>query len=213
MPNISSFVDRPVEMTGMRQALLPGQQPQRRHVYILRGLGGIGKTQLAVEFARQFRPEFSAVFWLDGSTESNLKSSFARCARRILTESDGSPNHVPPTSTSINVDDEVKALLDWLKLAPNFRWLLIFDNVDRDYDPGCNDTEAYDITRYFPTADHGSILVTTRLERLEQLGTYQHVGKVSQDQAKAILKTWYRGNIGRSWRNEMWLKASTLMQL
>jgi adenylylsulfate kinase-like enzyme len=51
----------------MEKVLLPRSRMQmRRKVFVLYGLGGIGKTQLAVEFARKHQSTFSAIFWLDG---------------------------------------------------------------------------------------------------------------------------------------------------
>lgn len=38
---------------------------ERHRVVILHGLGGIGKTQLAITYAKQYRDECSAVFWLN----------------------------------------------------------------------------------------------------------------------------------------------------
>jgi hypothetical protein len=55
----------------------------------------------------------------------------------------------------------------------------------------------YDVRRYLSGAGHGSILITTRLARLEQLGDAQQMGKVNDDQAEAILESWYRKKHGK----------------
>ena len=80
----------------------------------------------------------------------------------------------------------------WLARPDNTAWLLIFDNVDREYTAQGGDHNAYDVKRYLSGADHGSVLVTTRLAQLEQLGESQQLGKVSKEQGKAILKSWYK---------------------
>jgi Flp pilus assembly CpaE family ATPase len=69
---VSQFVDRPAEMAAVEQLLLkaspttlsasPSATRRRRKVVVVHGLGGIGKTQLAVEFARKHDYQFSAVF-------------------------------------------------------------------------------------------------------------------------------------------------------
>ncbi|KAL3426621.1 NB-ARC and TPR domain protein [Phlyctema vagabunda] len=62
-------------MAELERVLLPEQQScqqscqQRR--FVLHGLGGIGKTQLAVNFASQHQRRFSAVFWLNGGNETD----------------------------------------------------------------------------------------------------------------------------------------------
>lgn len=203
VPKVSTFVDRPTEMIELEQALLSHGQKRRQTVYVLSGLGGIGKTQLAVEFARRFKSQFSSVFWLDGSSESSVKRSIAACASRIPEGQIANNSRSFVADGSTDIDAVVKDVMGWLALPENTKWLLVFDNVDRDYDSSGGDAEAYDVTQYFSGADHGSILITTRLARLEQLGPSQQVGKVPRDQAKDILKTWYKGEIGELHRNSI----------
>jgi hypothetical protein len=62
VPLVEAFIDQPAEMAELEQALLPQRQNSRQKVYILHDLGGIGKTQLAVEFARRHHRKFSSVF-------------------------------------------------------------------------------------------------------------------------------------------------------
>ncbi|KAB2098622.1 hypothetical protein AG0111_0g13152 [Alternaria gaisen] len=195
VPKARQFVDRPAEMAELERVLLPRprqDQCQRQKTHVLRGLGGMGKTQLAVEFARRHHRRFSSVFWLDGRSEDILKRSIASCAGRIL------PGQIPETSrqyaadASVDIDAVVKDVIAWLARPDNTAWLLIFDNVDREYTEQGGDPDAYDVRRYLSGADHGSVLVTTRLARLEQLGETQHLGKMSTEQGQAILKNWYR---------------------
>jgi hypothetical protein len=86
VPRARQFVDRLVEIVKLERVLLPRPeqgQRQRQKIHVLRGLGGIGKTQLAVEFARRHYRRFSSVFWLDGRSEDILKRSIASCAGKI----------------------------------------------------------------------------------------------------------------------------------
>ena len=60
---VNRFVAREAEMDRIKQVLLPTLTDQmRRKVFILHGLDGIGKTQLSVAFAREYRESYSAVF-------------------------------------------------------------------------------------------------------------------------------------------------------
>ncbi|KAB2098597.1 hypothetical protein AG0111_0g13155 [Alternaria gaisen] len=195
VPRARQFVDRPAEMAELERVLLPRprqDQCQRQKTHVLRGLGGMGKTQLAVEFARRHHRRFSSVFWLDGRSEDILKRSIASCAGRIP------PGQIPETSrqyaadASADIDAVVKDVMAWLARPDNTAWLLIFDNVDREYTAQGGDPDAYDVRRYLSGADHGSVLVTTRLARLEQLGESQQLGKVSTAQGQAILESWYK---------------------
>jgi hypothetical protein len=80
---VNNFVDRPSEMAELSRVLLLQNPTDRRKLLFLHGLGGIGKTQLAIEFARRHAAGFSSVFWLDGRTEDTLKQSIATAATRI----------------------------------------------------------------------------------------------------------------------------------
>jgi hypothetical protein len=187
-------------MAELERVLLPRprqNQRQRQKIHVLRGLGGMGKTQLAVEFARRHHRRFSSVFWLDGRSEDTLKRSIASCAGRIP------PDQIPETSrqyavdASADIDAVVKDVMAWLARPDNTAWLLIFDNVDREYTAQGDDPNAYDVRGYLSGADHGSVLVTTRLVRLEQLGDSQQLGKVSTAQGQAILESWYKRKHGK----------------
>lgn len=172
-------------------------QRQRQKTHVLRGLGGMGKTQLAVEFARRHHRHFSSVFWLDGRSEDILKRSIASCAGMIP------QGQIPKTrggyvgDSSADIDTVVKDVMAWLARPDNTAWLLIFDNADREFTVQGGDPDAYDVRRYLSGADHGSVLVTTRLARLEQLGESQQLGKVSADQGQAILESWYKRKHGK----------------
>ena len=170
-------------------------------------MGGIGKTQLAVEFARMHHRRFSSVFWLDGRSEESLKRSIASCANRILAGQISETSRTYSAGGSNDLNAVIKEVMGWLARTDNTGWLLIIDNVDRDYNIHHLDPKAYDVKRYLSEADHGSVLLTTRLAKLEQLGDSQHLGKVDRYQAEAIFQSWYTKTYGRvenyasnSWR-------------
>ncbi|KAF4456499.1 ankyrin 3, partial [Fusarium albosuccineum] len=181
---------RPADRAALEQCLLPQQPPtDRRKVCVLHGLGGIGKTQLAIDFARHHKAAFSAVFWLDGRSEDQLRQSFAKSLVRVPELRAASRNSDVNPNSKEGLDAAVTSVMEWLARPGNSQWLLVFDNVDQDHGQG-GATEAYDVQQYFP-GDHGSILITTRLLRLQQLGRPKHLTKVDLHQSRAILQSWY----------------------
>jgi len=100
---------------------------------------------------------------------------------------------------NVDIDTVVKDVISWLARTDNTDWLLIFDNIDREYDPCGTDPDAYDVRGYLPDADHGSILITTRLAKLEQLGSSQQLGKVNRSQAEAIFQSRYKRKYGKAY--------------
>jgi hypothetical protein len=184
-------------MAELEQTLLPRRQYGRQKVFVLYGLGGIGKTQLAVEFARRHYRKFSSVFWLDSRTEDSLKQSIATCASRIPEGQIAESSRAYSATSAGDVNAVVRDVMSWLSRPDNMDWLIIFDNVDRERGGANADPNAYDVTRYLPGADHGSVLITTRLANLEQLGTSWRLGRLSKEQTEALFLNRYGGRCGK----------------
>ena len=156
----------------------------------------MGKTQLAANFARRNQNRFSSVLWLDGSGQSRLKQSLAAFASRIPAGQISETSRQYATNQSGNINTVVQDVFSWLSMSDNKNWLMIIDNVDRDDRRRDEDEEAYSVEEYLPEADHGSVLITTRLLHLGQLAERWEAKKVDKEQARAILKTLYTHKIG-----------------
>lgn len=156
------FVARQDELDAMRKTLTDG--PGRRAI-TLHGLGGIGKTQLAIAYAKTYRNKYSAIFWLNIKDEVSVKQSFSRIAGQILKEQPSVSDFKMITKDG-SVDEAVIAVKNWLEHSKNTRWLMIFDNYDNPKIPGSKDSNVVDIQQFIPLAHHGSIIVTTRSSRV-----------------------------------------------
>ncbi|KAL6242969.1 hypothetical protein RBB50_010069 [Rhinocladiella similis] len=55
-----------------------------RSAVVLHGLGGIGKTQLAIKYATQHKEKYTAIFWLNANNKDSLELSFRHIAQRII---------------------------------------------------------------------------------------------------------------------------------
>lgn len=163
VPEIEEFIGRKAELSKMEEALR-ANGPERR-VVVIHGLGGMGKTQLAIKFLKDHRDQYLATFWLNGKTEDMLKQSFVDVARRLHNEHENS-SLLRTAATSEDVDVAVTSVRKWLSIKENYRWMLVFDNIDNPKIAGNHDPQAYDVRRYFPEAHHGSIIITTRSSSL-----------------------------------------------
>lgn len=143
----SIFVGRKAEFQKMETILQPqsGSLGSNRKVLVLGGIGGIGKTQLAINYAKQHYNSYSCILWLKATTEATLKNSLLAVANRILP---------PETFSKLDDDQLLFRVSNWLSTPDNTRWLLIFDNHD--------EPDQYRITQYYPSTAHGSIIITTR---------------------------------------------------
>lgn len=191
---MNQFVARNAEMQALEKLLVDtAPTTTSRNVVIVHGLGGIGKTQLVVKFARKHQGWFSGIFWLDGSSEASLKQSFVSMAQRLPQGELTADGVQMRSQATVEAEVAVRECQQWLSIPTNSRWLLIIDNVDRDH-LDKDDAQAYNVKRYFPDADHGSILITSRLASLQRLGSGVKVGAVAAEQARAILEN----NAGRA---------------
>jgi tetratricopeptide (TPR) repeat protein len=106
---------------------------------ILWGLGGIGKTQIALEYLFRHLSDYELIWWLPAETPETLNSSYLALARAM-----GLP---------VDLDDPARSIAAVRRrLRENRRWLLIFDNA---HDPRS-------IEQYLPEHSSGHILITTR---------------------------------------------------
>jgi CO dehydrogenase nickel-insertion accessory protein CooC1 len=55
-----------------------------RHIIAIHGLGGIGKTRIAVEYIYAYERDYNAIFWANADTNDTLTLSFVAMARQLL---------------------------------------------------------------------------------------------------------------------------------
>ena len=90
-----------------------------RCTIVLYSLGGISKTQLAIAYAKRYKDNYSAIFWLNIKDKDSLKQSFAKVAKQILQE------HLLASRLSgvdmKNLDEVINAIKAWQGLLYNTR--------------------------------------------------------------------------------------------
>ena len=91
------FIGRQTEIQQMESILQPQSDPlgSSRKTLVLGGMGGIGKTQLAISYAKRRRTCYTSVFWLNAISEVSLKTSLRYVANRAF-----------PSETISKLDDE-----------------------------------------------------------------------------------------------------------
>jgi AAA ATPase domain len=160
---IEQFVAREEELSEIHRTL---RGDGTRRTVVLCGLGGIGKTQLTVAYAKRHKDNYSAIFWLNIKDEDSLKESFAKAAKQILREHP-SASRLSSVDIKENLDEVVDAVKEWLSLSNNTRWLMIYDNYDNPKLAGNADPAAVDIGKFLPESYQGSVIITTRSSQVK----------------------------------------------
>ncbi|HET9285633.1 MAG TPA: TIR domain-containing protein [Candidatus Angelobacter sp.] len=119
----------------------------------LYGLGGIGKTQIAVEYAYRHRQEYKGVFWAFADSDQSISTSFIQIAKLLNL----------PVQDLADQAVVVGAAKRWLE--QNDSWLLILDNLDR--------TET--VQTVLPQHGNGHILITSRARDFQALSIFKPI--------------------------------------
>ncbi len=148
LPRNPFFTGREEILETVHTRLHAGQVVALTQSYVLHGLGGgIGKTQIALEYAYRHALEYSAVFWSEAGTVEEIVSGMLRIAELLAL----------PERQEADMQHIVAAVQRWL--STHSRWLLIWDNVE--------DLEL--LYGFLPPARQGAILLTTRCQLLGTL--------------------------------------------
>ena len=105
---------------------------------VLTGLGGVGKSSVAVEYVYRHHFDFDVVWWVNGERPASLFADLAALAAQLGLATDASQ------------EAQVDALLSWLEHQQ--RWLLVLDNVDGP--------EA--VPELLPRSGTGQVVITSR---------------------------------------------------
>ncbi len=133
--------------------------------YALHGLGGIGKTQIALEYAYRHALEYSAVFWIEAETSERITASLLRLAEVLAL----------PERQAAEQQHVVAAVQHWL--SAHQHWLLIWDNLD---DPDL-------LSEFLPSMQQGAILITTRCAALGTLALGMDLLPMEQEEGVLFL--------------------------
>jgi hypothetical protein len=163
-------------------------------VIVLHGLGGMGKTSIALEYAFRYSKLYTAIFWFDVTSEMSLFQSARGIAERIIENyskrgfsyaqiiatlgpgvMDSNGQLASDETAGRRVTEAVKG---WLAANQNDDWLLVLDNYDN--------VDAVDIDLVLPNCDAGYVIITSRRRNLQNLGKTMAVEEIDEDSGIAL---------------------------
>lgn len=193
--------------TGREQVLLQIhevlQGAPHKQIAVLHGLGGIGKTQIATQYAYSYAKDYTSVWWVNAKTTSSLSRDFLKIAQelilhhaRVRTRTGQKPDYswvaallgMPPGAIDetgklvglVDTGPVIEAVRSWLADPGNQKWLLVIDNYD--------DLENVNIVDFLPTRSSGSVIITSRARDSQRLGKGLEVEEIEQGDGVELLR-------------------------
>jgi hypothetical protein len=155
------FTGREDLLAEVRQALVSSD---RAVVQALRGMGGVGKTQLAIEYAHRHAPGYDIVWWIAAERPELIGAQFAALAAALGCAGPGA-------------DDATVRRAVLGELRGRERWLLVFDNAE---DPA-------DIRGWLP-GGAGHVLITSRTHGWDEVAVTFEVDVLERGESVALLR-------------------------
>ncbi|WP_326944220.1 FxSxx-COOH system tetratricopeptide repeat protein [Amycolatopsis sp. NBC_01307] len=132
----------------------------------LHGMGGIGKTQMAIEYIYRHLQDYDIVWWIQATQPTQIHASLSELAQHL---------RLPGADEAITA---VPAVKEALRLGrPYRRWLLVFDSAE---DPEM-------VRPFFPVGGTGDILVTSRNPNWAGIARPLEVAVFDRSESKTLL--------------------------
>jgi hypothetical protein len=211
-PKNPQFTGRHAELGDIYSALFIDSKDDQSKLFSstveIYGPGGIGKTQLALEFIHRYKQKFSTILWIDSQSRSSVQKSFSKIERTLsrnrinsATTTQASRLNISGSTGSTGSTSSGDSIMSlrlmqkyepqglpscstdivraWLARENNDQWILVFDGAD--------DEKRTWIKEFLPNTKNGYILITSRHQDILKYSTSIPLGPMLENDAKKLL--------------------------
>jgi tetratricopeptide (TPR) repeat protein len=159
------FTDRTAILASLHNYFSSSKAFRQTCIQALNGMVGIGKTQIAVEYAHLYKHEYQAILWLEAASRTLLNEGIISLAEQLsLAEQD-----------LIDEQHRFSAFKRWLQLQN--KWLLILDNLE----------DVTLIEQFIPLQSNGHVLLTTLAQATGHLAHAIPVAQMTTEDSALFL--------------------------
>ena len=162
-PRNPNFIGRHIPLEHLEQRLADGAAvvlPSAMH-----GMGGIGKTQLAIEYVYRHLNDYDLVWWIQAAQPGQIHQALTALAQRL-----GLP---------CGIDTAIPVVLDALRRGQTGgRWLLVFDSAD----------SPHTVRPYLPAHGRGHVLITSRNPHWAEIARPLKISVFTREESVALLR-------------------------
>ena len=136
-------------------------------IHAISGMGGIGKTQIAVHYSYEFAKEYDLVYWIRSETDASLTADYETLTQTLKL----------PVKTKAEQVVYVNIVNTWLTNTDK-KWLLVFDNVESQEK----------IEKLLPQKGNGHVLITSQSPNWKELGEDSQIRPFTNEETREFLQ-------------------------
>jgi hypothetical protein len=139
------------------------------------GLGGAGKSQLALSYLRRYSADYDATFWIQAGQTASIDRDFLEIYQLL-------PRNTPLQFHQIAPEDVRREVLRWFT-GNRGKWLIIFDGADQLHK---RDRNFVDLSRYIPSCPSVHVIITSCSTTARKFSTFEGVNVSELEEPQAV---------------------------
>ncbi|KAJ4286494.1 hypothetical protein N0V90_013194 [Kalmusia sp. IMI 367209] len=176
---VKAFVPRPLFSDDIRRQLCVDATNESTKVLVVWGLGGVGKSQLVLDYVQRHRASYKATFWIEAGRKESLERDYVSLYQALY--------GVATDNGTVRVEDAVIAVKSWFSCRQG-PWLMVLDGADTIENE--QSSEYIDIKHYIPDVASLHVIITSRSSTAKDMARLDgiQVGEMEEGQAVELFR-------------------------